>query len=587
MFTYARRRTSALFEGALVAVIVAILAALAGMTGLTSAAPGQASPPEALEGVLDIRHGDDFTSGRIAGHSYVLRSSKGETELVFNGEPPEDRHNGARVRVHGNAAAGKTFFVAAGGTEVLAAGSTTSSYSLGARRIAVVLLNFSNDPSQPYTPAHAAGVAFTNSDSVAAYYAEASWGQLSLSGDVFGWYTISNTNASCAYSSWATAANAAATAAGVDLSGYANVVYAFPAASSCGWSGLANMPGRSSWLNGSSAMSLRVMAHELGHNFGTHHASQLTCTEGGVRVSLSTTASNCTAGEYGDPFSVMGMATRYHHTNLGRGNFSWLAPANTQTVTTSGDYVLAPAEVQSATAVSSIRVQHTGSSWLTLEFRQPYGSQFETFTSTAPVVNGVTIRITSGYTTLLQTQLIDTTPTTTSFSDAPLGVGKTFIDPVTQVSITTVGASPAGAVVRFTFGSGPTPTPTPTPTPVPTPTPAPTPTPVPTPTPLPTPTPTATPTPTPPADGVPPTPPTNLTANAGKGKKIGLSWSASIDNVGVAGYRIYRNGSPVGTTSGTTYSDTLGGKNPSATYSVVAFDAAGNVSPASNVVTFN
>jgi len=40
-----------------------------------------------------------------------------------------------------------------------------------------------------------------------------------------------------------------------------------------------------------------------------------------------------------------------------------------------------------------------------------------------------------------------------------------------------------------------------------------------------------------------------------------------------------------GTTTGTSYGDTLGGKSPTATYYVVAYDAAGNVSPPSASVT--
>jgi hypothetical protein len=52
----------------------------------------------------------------------------------------------------------------------------------------------------------------------------------------------------------------------------------------------------------------------------------------------------------------------------------------------------------------------------------------------------------------------------------------------------------------------------------------------------------------------------------------------------VTGYRVFRNGTQVGTTAGTSFSDTLSGKNPTATYYVIAFDAAGNLSPTSNQV---
>ncbi len=57
-----------------------------------------------------------------------------------------------------------------------------------------------------------------------------------------------------------------------------------------------------------------------------------------------------------------------------------------------------------------------------------------------------------------------------------------------------------------------------------------------------------------------------------------LSWTASTDNVGVSGYTIYRGAAQLATTALTSYSDT--GLSPGTTYSytVAAYDAAGNVS---------
>jgi chitodextrinase len=67
---------------------------------------------------------------------------------------------------------------------------------------------------------------------------------------------------------------------------------------------------------------------------------------------------------------------------------------------------------------------------------------------------------------------------------------------------------------------------------------------------------------------------------------VDLSWTASTDNVGVAGYRVLRGGVVVATvTTGTTYNDTTVLPNTSYTYTVVTYDAAGNVSTNSNAVT--
>jgi hypothetical protein len=79
-------------------------------------------------------------------------------------------------------------------------------------------------------------------------------------------------------------------------------------------------------------------------------------------------------------------------------------------------------------------------------------------------------------------------------------------------------------------------------------------------------------------DTTPPTVPTNLAATAISQSQINLSWSASTDNVGVAGYQIFQNGALIATSSGTSFSDTSLTASTTYTYTVTAFDAAGNVS---------
>ena len=78
-------------------------------------------------------------------------------------------------------------------------------------------------------------------------------------------------------------------------------------------------------------------------------------------------------------------------------------------------------------------------------------------------------------------------------------------------------------------------------------------------------------------DTTAPTVPNNLTATAVSTSQINLSWTTSIDNVGIAGYKVYRNGTLIATTTpATSYQDT--GLNPNTPYSytVSAYDAAGN-----------
>jgi hypothetical protein len=84
------------------------------------------------------------------------------------------------------------------------------------------------------------------------------------------------------------------------------------------------------------------------------------------------------------------------------------------------------------------------------------------------------------------------------------------------------------------------------------------------------------------SDTTPPSKPTSLIASTSSSSQINLIWAGSTDIVGVTGYNVYRNGiRAASVTTGTSYSDT--GLNPSTTYTytVAAYDAAGNVSPQS------
>ena len=86
-------------------------------------------------------------------------------------------------------------------------------------------------------------------------------------------------------------------------------------------------------------------------------------------------------------------------------------------------------------------------------------------------------------------------------------------------------------------------------------------------------------------DTTPPSTPTNVTASGVTSTGASLSWSASTDNVGVAGYHVYRSGTLVGTTTTTTFTDTGLTASTAYSYTVVAYDAAGNASPASAAVS--
>ena len=81
---------------------------------------------------------------------------------------------------------------------------------------------------------------------------------------------------------------------------------------------------------------------------------------------------------------------------------------------------------------------------------------------------------------------------------------------------------------------------------------------------------------TPAADTSAPTVPTNLTATAVSSSQINLNWTVSTDNVGVVGYKVYRGGVQIATSITNSYSNKGLAASTAYSYTVSAYDAAGN-----------
>jgi chitodextrinase len=97
---------------------------------------------------------------------------------------------------------------------------------------------------------------------------------------------------------------------------------------------------------------------------------------------------------------------------------------------------------------------------------------------------------------------------------------------------------------------------------------------------------------TPMIDTQPPTAPANLTATASSSSQISLTWTAATDNVGVTGYMIERcqgagcsSFAQVGTSTTASFGDSGLTSGTNYSYRVRATDAAGNLSPYSNVAS--
>ena len=580
-------------------LIATVLVAVIALTAIT-AAMGSRAAESWVTGRVEVTHADTFTESTDGSASVEYRTlDAGARRYSLTGKAAAQLQAGDLVTVRGEAR-GDAFAVS-NTVAVAPAGTSTSGVTYAVPenpRLAVLLANFESDLRQSTTRESAAATVF-GTRSAAAYWKEVSNGQLALTGDVFGYFTIEESTSTCAYSTWMSAAKAAAATRGVSLGGYTNFMLVIPFQAACPWGGVGNVGGQHTWINGS--LTTYGATHELGHNFGVHHATSYSCTDPrGARVSFS---EDCTANEYGDPYDVMGTGL-WHTSNWRRRVLGFLGTADQVTVTKSGTYPVAPAEVAGGTP-RVVRVARPDGDFFYLESRTTYG-QFDAFSSTSPAVNGVIIRLAPDG-GAVRSRLIDTTPGTTSFIDAPLAVGRTFTDPTSGLTITTVALDDSGrATVRVAFDApdaDPTPTATASPKPTASPTPKPSPTASPTPKPSATPTASSTPTPSPSASATPtptPTPsptaspglvlrdnarpsaPTNLRAST-YARRVTLRWKASTDNVAVVRYRVYRNGQYVRSTPYLTRR--LWQPAGEYTFYVRAVDAAGNVSRRSNRVT--
>ena len=278
---------------------------------------------------------------------------------------------------------------------------------LGVHRVALILVNFQDKPTQLYDPAFAAIVA----SHAGSFYSANSYGATSLSTDVFGWFTISESVTTCNFKRIASKAQAAA---GINPQNYQHLVYAFPLDQACGARGNSTIGGSpsQSWIN-VDILDWRILAHELGHGFGLYHSHGLDCGD----LILAT---KCSVDEYGDHFDVMGLGfSMDNHFNAAqKSRLGWITPI----LAGPGTYTLSPYQQVGA----ALQILKDSKNVYFVEYR--------------PYQNGVLIHqasVSDGN----KIYVLDDTPLD-SWDNVALVVGQTFTDG--KVSITLLSADASG-----------------------------------------------------------------------------------------------------------------------------------------------
>jgi uncharacterized protein (TIGR03437 family) len=433
--------------------------------GILSGQTGIGSGPEIIEGDFRIVVEDRFDR-RIAIMHYQLQTSAGSQELIFSeSQTGQDIPSSSRVRVTGKHFRGK-FMV--GTTEILRRAESVSPNTFsGVRKIAVILVNYTDDQSEPVDQS-TMNQALTI---VNQYWQEASYGQYGATADIFGYYrlplSIQENCADDAFGSITTAAIQAAQLAGVDLSTYQSIVVNGSEPQCQDFDDLATIGGNPgivldrstpSAIQGQTTAEIitevaGALGHELGHNLGFNHAHSIDC---GPSVAYSPTAT-CTTIEYGDPFDVMGYGENFsppsrkptHYNAVHKEFLGWLTPA---VISQTGNYSVAPFENPSASIPLALKITPEGATdTYYIEYRQPLGFD-DSFSQTQNVV----IPSTQVYTGALfhipllndsASDLLNMHPGKPpacpgcAIPTPSLAVGETYIDYAQRFSVTTVSAN--------------------------------------------------------------------------------------------------------------------------------------------------
>lgn len=392
------------------------------------------------EGVLQVLI-EDLSDGSRA--LYGLETATEHLSLHFATDPP-GLQSGSRVRVRG-VRLDNTLALQSGGGSVQTL-SATATNTFGEQRTLVILVNFQDKATQPYSLAYAQSETFTNTSN---FMLENSYRQTWLTGAVYGWFTIPVSSTVCDTAAIESYAQAAASAAGANLSAYSRYIYAFPQ-NACTFWGRGTVGGVPShaWINGS--YRVLVVAHEFGHNLGLYHSHSLDCGSTSI-------GSNCVVSEYGDVMDMMGNPpNNAHYNTFQKEQIGWLNYGTSPpiaTVSVNGVYAVDPAETGGPTATALKIVKSTDSNgfktWYYIEVRRPVG--FDSFLSSNANVMGGVLMHTGTQSSPNSSYLLDMTPATSSWSDPALVVGQSFYDPAAGVTIAPLSVGSSGATVQVTF----------------------------------------------------------------------------------------------------------------------------------------
>jgi len=250
-----------------------------------------------------------------------------------------------------------------------------------------------------------------------------------------------------------TDARAAATAAGYNLDDYDRICYMFTNLTNFdggtkfnGWGGRASVGGKDCWING--YWDFRVVAHELGHNWGLRHANLWKVSDGNPGSMAGSSQA------YGDAHDTMGAASgspTKHFSHWAKSLLWWIPDASVATVSESGVYRVYEFDDGSAdlNLTRALKIVRDGTRDYWIGYRR--AGTLGAMADSAYVLWGYN----SGYD---EGDLLDMNTPGSGVNDAGLTIGQTYQDEEKGISFSPVGQGGSGGNewidIRVTFTAG-------------------------------------------------------------------------------------------------------------------------------------
>ena len=352
-----------------------------------------------------------------------------------------------------------------------ASGNPPVCSTTGTQNIAVLMMTTPSNPTFPsgWDETFLENHFFGNSGlGLNTYWQQASYGQTSSSGNVYGPFVLSRDYTCGVDDEQMMTDSVAAASSSVDFTQYDRVALVFPV-QTCTYGGLGsigcdtglvtNQAVSEAWFpifpSQETSQFISLTAHELGHNLGLNHGN----SDDYGSIPLGPLDESGVNTEYGDPYTVMGDDYNVSGEYVGQHKstlLGWVPFGGYEEINSSGNYSLSPLE--NPGGVKSLRIirnVNTGAA-LWLEYRQPLGivdSTFENLGSQSNVYAGASIRYQDPNLDTLHTYLLDYNPVEVpnDFQTSAFTPGQTWSDPNSLLTLTANVADSTGMAFTVSY----------------------------------------------------------------------------------------------------------------------------------------